>query len=82
MQRIFDAVSRGDPTLFYERLADDAKLIITGEYSWSQTIEGKERIGATCMDMFVHDCRSAEKRSRLIFLPTATGSSSKLAATW
>lgn len=45
MQQIFDGVSRGDATLFYERLADDAVLIITGEYSWSQTIRGKERIG-------------------------------------
>jgi uncharacterized protein len=45
MQQIFDGVSRGDPSLFYERLADDAVLIITGEYSWSQTIRGKERIG-------------------------------------
>lgn len=45
MQQIFDGVSRGDASLFYERLADDAVLIITGEYSWSQTIRGKERIG-------------------------------------
>ena len=45
MQRIFDGVSRGDPALFYEHLAEDATLIITGEYSWSQTIRGKERIG-------------------------------------
>jgi uncharacterized protein len=45
MQQILDGVGRGDATLFYERLADDAVLVITGEYSWSQTIRGKERIG-------------------------------------
>lgn len=45
MREIFEGVARGDGTLFYERLADDATLIITGEYSWSQTIKGKERIG-------------------------------------
>jgi uncharacterized protein len=45
MQQVFEAVGRGDATLFYERLADDATLTITGEYSWSQTIKGKERIG-------------------------------------
>lgn len=44
MERIFEGVGRGDPSLFYERLADDATLIITGDYSWSQTIRGKQRI--------------------------------------
>jgi ketosteroid isomerase-like protein len=44
MKQIFAAVSRGDPSSFYERLHDDAILVITGEYSWSQTIRGKERI--------------------------------------
>lgn len=44
MREIFDGVGRGDPALFYERLADDVTLIVTGEYSWSQTIRGKERI--------------------------------------
>jgi ketosteroid isomerase-like protein len=44
MQQIFDGVSRGDAALFYERLADGATLHITGDYSWSQTIHGKERI--------------------------------------
>ena len=44
MQRIFDGVSRGDGSLFYERLAEDATLTVTGEYSWSQTFRGKESI--------------------------------------
>jgi uncharacterized protein len=44
MRQIFEGVARGDPALFYERLADDATLIVTGEYSWSQMIKGKERI--------------------------------------
>ena len=45
MKQIFADVSRGDPSSFYERLDENATLIITGEYSWSQTIHGKERIG-------------------------------------
>jgi len=44
MQEIFEGVGRADPSLFYERLADDATLVITGEYSWSQTISGRQRI--------------------------------------
>jgi len=44
MQQIFADVSRGDASSFYERLDENATLIITGEYSWSQTLRGKERI--------------------------------------
>ena len=44
MTRIFDGVAKGDPSLFYERLADDATMTITGEFSWSRVFEGKECI--------------------------------------
>src|SRR5688500_20131178 len=44
LTRIFDGVSRGDPSLFYEHLADDATMTITGEFSWSRVFEGKECI--------------------------------------
>lgn len=44
MERIFEGIGEGDPTLFYERLADDATLLVTGECSWSQTIRGKDRM--------------------------------------
>jgi uncharacterized protein len=44
IKEIFDGVSRGDPTLFYSHLASHASLTITGQYSWSQVIVGKERI--------------------------------------
>jgi uncharacterized protein len=44
MKEIFQGVSRGDPKLFYSHMAHDARLTITGQYSWSQVIVGKERI--------------------------------------
>jgi uncharacterized protein len=44
MKEIFDGVSRGDATLFYSHLAPHASMTITGQYSWSQVIVGKERI--------------------------------------
>ena len=44
MQEIFEAVGRGDTRLFTAHLAHDAKMTITGEYSWSQVFEGKEAI--------------------------------------
>lgn len=44
MQQIFEGVARGDGTLFYDSLAEDATMTITGQYSWSQTMQGKDRI--------------------------------------
>ncbi len=44
MKEIFEAVGRGDGRLFASHLAHDARMTITGEFSWSQVVEGKERI--------------------------------------
>ena len=49
MQDIFAAAANPDPAardraLFTASLADDAKWIVTGQYSWSRTFAGKESI--------------------------------------
>jgi ketosteroid isomerase-like protein len=49
MQDIFAAAASPDPAardrgLFTESLADDAKWIVTGQYSWSRTFSGKQAI--------------------------------------
>ncbi len=49
MQDIFAAAANPDPAvrdraLFAASLADDAKWIVTGQYSWSRTFMGKDAI--------------------------------------
>ena len=49
MQDIFAAASNPDPAvrdraLFVASLADDAKWVVTGQYSWSRTFTGKDAI--------------------------------------
>jgi ketosteroid isomerase-like protein len=49
MQEIFAAAGNSDPavrdrSLFVASLADDAKWVVTGQYSWSRTFSGKESI--------------------------------------
>jgi ketosteroid isomerase-like protein len=49
MQEIFAAAGNPDPAvrdraLFVASLADDAKWVVTGQYSWSRTFTGKEVI--------------------------------------
>lgn len=49
MQDIFAAAANPDPAvrdraLFAASLADDAKWIVTGQYSWSRTFTGREAI--------------------------------------
>jgi ketosteroid isomerase-like protein len=49
MQEIFAAAGDPDPAvrdraLFVASLADDAKWVVTGQYSWSRTFTGKEAI--------------------------------------
>ena len=49
MQEIFAAAGNPDPavrdrSLFVASLADDAKWVVTGQYSWSRTFTGKESI--------------------------------------
>jgi ketosteroid isomerase-like protein len=49
LQDIFAAAANPDPAardraLFTASLADDAKWVVTGQYSWSRTFSGKEAI--------------------------------------
>ena len=49
MQEIFAAAENPDPAvrdraLFVASLADDAKWVVTGQYSWSRTFTGKQSI--------------------------------------
>jgi uncharacterized protein len=49
MQEIFAGAGNPDPAardraLFVASLADDAKWVVTGQYSWSRTFTGKESI--------------------------------------
>jgi uncharacterized protein len=49
MQDIFAAAGNPDPavrdrSLFVANLADDAKWVVTGQYSWSHTFTGKQAI--------------------------------------
>src|SRR5580658_8618172 len=44
MRSIFARVAEGDGSLFRDRLAEDVKIVVTGQYSWSQSFEGKERV--------------------------------------
>jgi uncharacterized protein len=49
MEEIFAAAGNPDPavrdrSLFVASLADDAKWVVTGQYSWSHTFTGKESI--------------------------------------
>jgi len=49
MQDIFAAAANPDPSardraLFTASLADDARWVVTGQYSWSRTFTGKEAI--------------------------------------
>jgi ketosteroid isomerase-like protein len=49
IERIFAAAANPDPAvrdraLFIASLADDAKWVVTGQYSWSRTFTGKQSI--------------------------------------
>src|SRR4029077_7997185 len=49
IEEIFAAAANPDPavrdrSLFVASLADDAKWVVTGQYSWSRTFAGKESI--------------------------------------
>jgi ketosteroid isomerase-like protein len=49
MQEIYAAAGNSDPAvrdraLFVASLADDAKWVVTGQYSWSRTFTGKQSI--------------------------------------
>ena len=44
MQELFVSIAAGDRKPFLDRIADDVVMRVTGHYSWSQTIAGKEAL--------------------------------------
>src|SRR5216683_5265289 len=68
MQEIFAAAGNPDPTvrdrsLFVASLAEDARWVVTGQYSWSRTFTGKEAI---LTDLHGHVRSLLVERSRTI----------------
>ena len=51
MQQLFAGVAAGDRKPFLDHIADDVVMRVTGRYSWSQTIRGKE---ALLRDFYAH----------------------------
>lgn len=44
MQEIFSALSKGDPQLFVESMADDFRWTVAGATKWSKTYDGKKAV--------------------------------------
>jgi uncharacterized protein len=44
MEQLFASVAAGDRKPFLDHIADDVVMRVTGRYSWSQTIRGKEAL--------------------------------------
>jgi uncharacterized protein len=44
MQQLFADVAAGNRKPFLDRIADDVVMRVSGRYSWSQTIRGKEAL--------------------------------------
>lgn len=44
MQRIFDAIGRGDRTAYVDAMHDDLVMQVMGSSSWAQTVRGKAKI--------------------------------------
>ncbi|MBV8925668.1 MAG: nuclear transport factor 2 family protein, partial [Bradyrhizobium sp.] len=44
MERLFAGIAAGDRKPFLDHIADDVVMRVTGRYSWSQTIRGKEAL--------------------------------------
>ena len=68
MEEIFAAAGNPDPavrdrSLFIASLADDAKWVVTGQYSWSRTFTGKQAI---LNDLHGHVRSLLAERSRTI----------------
>lgn len=63
MKKIFDGIATGDATLFYESMAEDAVMTITGQYSWSRVFKGKNSI-ARDLYGYVHSCMRQGQRGR------------------
>src|ERR1700751_1408470 len=68
IEQIFAAAANPDPAvrdraLFVASLADDAKWVVTGQYSWSRTFTGKESI---LSDLHGHVRSLLVERSRTV----------------
>jgi hypothetical protein len=68
MEEIFAAAGNPDPAardraLFVASLADDAKWVVTGQYSWSRTFTGKQSI---LNDLYGHVRSLLVERARTI----------------
>ena len=68
IEQIFAAAGNPDPAardraLFVASLADDAKWVVTGQYSWSRTFNGKQSI---LNDLQGHVRSRLAERSRTI----------------
>jgi uncharacterized protein len=44
MQEIFSGLSKGDPQLFVESMADDFRWTVAGATKWSKTYDGKKAV--------------------------------------
>jgi ketosteroid isomerase-like protein len=44
MQDLLARAAAGDRTPYVDAIADDVTMVITGQYSWSQTLRGKEAL--------------------------------------
>ncbi|MGJ4912446.1 nuclear transport factor 2 family protein [Bradyrhizobium sp. HKCCYLS2033] len=44
MQELLAKAAAGDRAAYVAAIADDVTMVITGQYSWSQTIRGKEAL--------------------------------------
>ncbi|MGJ5203093.1 nuclear transport factor 2 family protein [Bradyrhizobium sp. HKCCYLR20261] len=44
MQELLAKAAAGDRAAYLSAIADDVTMVITGQYSWSQTIRGKEAL--------------------------------------
>jgi ketosteroid isomerase-like protein len=51
MESLFARIAAGDRKPFLDHIADDVVMRVTGRYSWSQTIRGKE---ALLRDFYSH----------------------------
>lgn len=60
MQDIFAGLAEGDRRLFVEHLSEEVSLEITGQYSWSQTIRGKER----CLALYAYVQSRMSRRNK------------------
>ena len=80
MQRLFAGVADGDRKTFLDHIADDVVMRVTGRYSWSQTITGKEALFRDFYGHLASVLADANRPSRTASSRTAITSSSNRSA--